>query len=233
MHAERRQARSRSSAPAETQQREPGRRSTPAMKRPHGPSSRGRPRKIGMRPRSTLSPSRCRTAGSTVSEPTIAARTTIIVPSADRREERVARDEHPGHRDQHGRARRSAPPAPTCAPRVAGRSCGVRPASPLLALAPQVEERVVDPDRHADHQDDRAERLLVGRDDVADEAFSPVAASTAENAAARAARRRRARRRRRRGSRSSAAATCTRRGPCRSRSAGRAGGRPRPGRTPR
>ena len=40
----------------------------------------------------------------------------------------------------------------------------------LLALPAQVEQRVVDPHRHPDHQDDRAERLLIGRNDVADEA---------------------------------------------------------------
>ena len=42
------------------------------------------------------------------------------------------------------------------------------PAS-LLPLPPQVEERIVDPDRHADHQDDRAQCLGVGRNDVTDE----------------------------------------------------------------
>ncbi len=43
---------------------------------------RSRPRN-GMRPRSTLSPSTDRIAGSTVSEPSIATATTIIVPTAN------------------------------------------------------------------------------------------------------------------------------------------------------
>ena len=51
------------------------------MKRPQGPSSRSRDLKTGIRPSSTLSPSRCSSAGRTVSDPIIAARTTIIVPS--------------------------------------------------------------------------------------------------------------------------------------------------------
>ena len=52
------------------------------MKRAPRPvvARRGR-REAGCAPVSTLSPSRCSSAGSTVSEPIIAASTTIIVPS--------------------------------------------------------------------------------------------------------------------------------------------------------
>ena len=38
------------------------------------------------------------------------------------------------------------------------RLVGVPPVAPLLALPPQVEERVVHADRQADQQDDRADR---------------------------------------------------------------------------
>ena len=69
-------------------------------------------------PRSMRSPSLPSSAGSTVSEPTIAMNTTIIAPSAERGEDLVAGEQQPGHRDQHREARdehrlargRSGPP---------------------------------------------------------------------------------------------------------------------------
>ena len=52
---------------------------------------------------------------------------------------------------------------------------------PLLALAPHVEERVVDADRQPDQQDDRRD-ALVDREDWLGSATSPIVASTAESA---------------------------------------------------
>ena len=128
------------------------------MKRAQRPSSREPRPKNGTRPQSTLSPSRERTAGSTVREPTIAASTTIIVPSPI-----VANSEFPETNIPAIAISTVAPEIRTACPEVLAASeqglvRGPAPAS-LLPLPPQVEQRVVDPDRHADHQDDRAQRL--------------------------------------------------------------------------
>ena len=89
-------------------------------------------------------------------------------PEADRREERVPGDEHACHcdedrrsRDQHGLSGGSS--------RVLQRLVCRAAALPLFARSLEIEERIVDPDRHPDHEDDRADRLLVGRHNVADE----------------------------------------------------------------
>ena len=125
-----------------------------------------------MRPKSTLSPSRWSSAGSTVSEPIIAASTTIIVPRPI-----VVNSELP---DTNIPAIAISTVAPEIEHRLARRPRGAQQrlvrrvaALPLLSLAAQVEERVVDPDGHADHEDDRAERLLVRRHDVAGELVEP------------------------------------------------------------
>ena len=74
----------------------------------------------------------------------------------ERGEGRVAAEQHPGHRGDHGRARDEHRPA-------RGRRCGIErrrgaaPGPPLLALASQVEERVVDADREADEDDYRGD----------------------------------------------------------------------------
>ena len=70
---------------------------------------------------------------------------------------------------------------PDVAPAVSSASRGERPARALLPLAAEVEERVVDADRHPDQQD-HGLRRVAGRDDVAREAESPIVASTPENA---------------------------------------------------
>ena len=97
------------------------------MNRPQAPSSFGRPRKSGIRPLSTLSPSRCRTAGRTVSEPIIAARTTIIVPSPI-----VVNSELPETNMPAMAIRTVAPEISTACPEVravcSSASCGERPA---------------------------------------------------------------------------------------------------------
>ena len=66
--------------PAESASDSAGRRRTAPITAPQNRSSPGRLPKIGIRPLSTLSPSRCSSAGSTVSEPMTAVKTTIIVP---------------------------------------------------------------------------------------------------------------------------------------------------------
>ena len=102
-----------------------------------------------MRPFSTLSPSRESRAGRTVSEPTIATATTIIVPTEKDMNVLSPDEEHAGHRDQDGDAGDEDGPA--------GRRCGGRErgalaaaGGTLLALTPDVEERVVDADREPD-----------------------------------------------------------------------------------
>ena len=93
-------------------------------------------------------------------------------PEPDRGEQRVPRDEHPRHRDQHRRTRdQDRLPRSTCS-HEQGLMRGTTLAA-LLPLPPQIEERVVDPDRHPDHQDDRAQRLRIGRQHVADETVQP------------------------------------------------------------
>ena len=138
------------------------------MKRPQGPSTWGRPRNSGMRMRSTFGPSRCRAAGRTLREPIIAARTTIIVPAPIEANSELPLTNIPAiaistvePEIEHGLAGCAG-----CAEESVGRR---EPAVPLLALAPDVEQRVVDSDRHPEHEDDRAERLLVRRDQMARE----------------------------------------------------------------
>ena len=77
------------------------------------------------------------------------------------------------------------PEISTARPEVAAAmsSASVRraPRAALLALAAQVEQRVVDADGHADEQDDRGDRV-VERDDWLGSATSPSVANTAESA---------------------------------------------------
>ena len=84
-------------------------------------------------------------------------------PEAD--ESLVAREEHAGHRDHHRQARDQHG---TAGGRRGPLECGLRvvPGGPLLALAPHVEERVVDAHRQADQQDHLG-RAVVDREDVA------------------------------------------------------------------
>ena len=119
----------------------------------------------GIRPFSTLSPSFESTAGRTVSEPSIATATTIIVADREGHERLVAGEEHAGHRDQDGDAGDEDGPA--------GGGCGglergalAATGGPLLALAADVEERVVDPDGETDQQDD-LDDVLVDGDELA------------------------------------------------------------------
>ena len=132
------------------------------MKCAQRPSSREPRPKNGTRPQSTLSPNRDSTAGSTVRDPTIAARTTIIVPSPI-----VANSEFPETNIPAIAISTVAPEIRTACPEVRaadeqGLVRGTTLAA-LLPLPPQIEERVVDPDRHPDHQDDRAQCLRIGR----------------------------------------------------------------------
>jgi len=89
-------------------------------------------------------------------------------PDADRREDRVAGEQQSGHRDQHRRAgdqHRLTGRRRRAQQRVVRRSA----AAPFLALALEVEERVVDADGEADHHDHRrcrGRRVHDGADDL-------------------------------------------------------------------
>ena len=96
-------------------------------------------------------------AGSTVSEPSIATPTTAMVPVANEVNVAAPPKYMPGHRDHHGRRRRRARRGPTSPPRPRSpRRCP--PGRALLADAAQVEQRVVDADGEADEQDHVADR---------------------------------------------------------------------------
>ena len=86
--------------------------------------------------------------------------------------ERAAADEeqagHGGHHGQAGHQDRAARRAP-CDPERLGERPALRP---LLTLAPQVEQRVVDADRHPDDHHD-LERVAVDRQPVADRRHHP------------------------------------------------------------
>ncbi len=73
------------------------------QKRFSPPSRRSRWRN-GILPFSTLSPSRESSAGSTVSEPSIATATTVIVATPNEVYVRSCANRRPGHRDHHGQA---------------------------------------------------------------------------------------------------------------------------------
>ena len=122
-------------------------------------------RRNGIRPFSTRSPSAERTAGRTVSEANIATATTVIVATAN--EVKVgsplssipaiaAITVRPGDEDRPPRGRRR---------RGQGR-LGRASGPPLLALAAQVEQRVVDADREPDEDDDRGD-VGIHRDQLA------------------------------------------------------------------
>ena len=161
------------------------------------PRSRRRRPMNGMRPFSTRSPSFESSAGSTVSEPSIATATTIIVAIDERHVRLVAAEEHPGHRDHHrhaGDQHRAA----------RGRGGGLERGAvalarrPLLTLALEVEERVVDADREADEQEHGAD-VLVHRDEVARQRDEADRRRSPPRGRAAAARRRRRSSRRRSG----------------------------------
>ena len=115
----------------------------------------------GTRPFSTRSPSQRQHAGRTVTEPSIATATTMIVPvrEADERLEPV--------KNMPAIATITVrPETSTARPEVAAAASSalarLRPARPLLALAAQVEQRVVDADGEADQQDHRVDGLVTG-----------------------------------------------------------------------
>ena len=133
-----------------------GRLSTRSTTRDHRPNSavrRLRRWTSGTRPRSILSPIIDSSAGSTVIEPSIATATTRMPP--------VANDMNVGSLDRYMPAIAIItvkPETSTARPEVAAAASIaaslLRPGSAFLALAPQVEQRVVDADGEADEQDD-------------------------------------------------------------------------------
>ena len=121
----------------------------------------------GIRPFSTLSPSLPSSAGQHGQRADHRDRDDHHRPDREGHERLVAGEEHAGHRDQHGDAGDEDG--------AAGGGCGgleggVLAASggTLFALAPEVEERVVDADGEAD-QEDHLGDLLVDRDELARE----------------------------------------------------------------
>ena len=129
-------------------------------------------------------------------------------PDREGHERLVAGEEHAGHRDQHGDAGDQDG--------AAGRGCGglergVLAASggALFALAPEVEERVVDPDGEPDQQDHLGDRSSTGKNWLGSAirlvvAMTAVIASSSGTSAATRSRRRTA------GSRASAGARSSR-----------------------
>ena len=109
-------------------------------------------------PRSIRSPSSPSSAGSTVSEPTIDMKTTIIAPIPS-----DVKIFEPASSMPAIAISTVTPETSTAWPEVAAARCSAsRPVAarrPLLALALHVEERVVDADRHADQQDHGARRV--------------------------------------------------------------------------
>ena len=109
-------------------------------------------------PFSTLSPSLPSSAGSTVSEPTIAVNTTSIAPKPSE-----VKTFEPVSNMPAIAISTVNPDTSTALPEVAAarwRATGARVSlSALLALAPEVEERVVHAHRHAHQQHHRARRF--------------------------------------------------------------------------
>ena len=108
----------------------------------------------GSRPFSTRSPSQDSIAGSTVSEANTAMATTRIAPSANEMNVLSPLMNMPAIATitvtpEISTARPDVAAAVSSAPR------SLAPGGALLALAPQVEQRVVDADREPDQQDDR------------------------------------------------------------------------------
>ena len=134
-------------------------------------SSRLRRRSSGRRLLWTRSPSFASTAGSTVSEPSTATPTTRIEPIAIAPLSGSPRKKMPA-----SEAITVRPETRTAWPLVAAAASSAAslpaPARPLLALALEVEERVVDGHGHADqhHQDLRA---LAGRHELARDGGQP------------------------------------------------------------
>ena len=133
-----------------------------------------------MRPLSTRWPSFASSAGRTDSEPIIATATISIAPTAIDVKTALPVNSIPAIAISTVRPETSTA-CPEVPRRPQQRVARREPAPPLLALAPQVEERVVDADRHADQQDHRLRRVA-GRDEWLASAESPIDASTPENA---------------------------------------------------
>ena len=158
-----------------------GRARTRSMIAPHTRPSPSAPRRRwtkGTRPRSTWSPSFDSAAGSTVSDPTMAIATTVIVASAN--------EAKPGSpvRNMPDIAimtvmpeTRTARPGRRC--RGLERSLLGAPSGSFLALSLEVEHRVVDADCETDEQDDRGHRVGHGEDLAAPGTTRPNVPSTA------------------------------------------------------
>ena len=156
--------------------RRTGRRIAPQKRLPSPLSRRSRCTN-GIRPFSTLSPSRESRAGRTVSEPIMATATTIIVPIAN--DMNVLSPE----RSMPAIAMitvipeiSTARPEVAAAASIAARS--LRPGAPLVAHAADVEERVVDADGETDQQDHLVDWPSIGTIWLGSET-SPSVANTA------------------------------------------------------
>ena len=131
-----------------------------------------------------------------MTEPATAQAITAIVPARDPVEDRGADHELAGHRDRHGRAGDRGRCGRRCARCARAPRARRARALALLARADDVEERVVDADRHPDQQHDRLD-AGVEREELADRPEQPEGGDDRGRPRAAPARaRRRARRRR-------------------------------------
>ena len=153
-----------------------GRRSTRSIDAPARSARRAssvcRCGRNGIRPRSIRGPSSSSTAGSTVTEPATAQAMTAIVPLAIPLKTSEPIDVHAGHRDRDGGARTITTVRPEVRAVRSSASCDGQPALALLARADDVEERVVDADRHPDQQHDGLD-AVVEREHLADRSEQP------------------------------------------------------------
>ncbi len=116
-------------------------------------------------------------AGSTVIEPSTAIATTRIEPMASELKVALPTTNRPGHRRDDRAAGHQDRVARTSAPRSPPRRI-VLALGALLALALEVEERVVDADRHADQHDHAGDRGVGGDAGATAAASRPRVAAT-------------------------------------------------------
>ena len=177
LHVDRRDGDGAEDADGRPRARRPAGAVTTCAMRPHAPSRGGRAarrrarrRAPGRRPRSMPSPSFARTAGRTVTEPTTAIATTSIVASAIEANTASPVTSMPASATMTVRPETTTA-RPTVADVAFSAASASRPVATLLALAADVEQRVVHADSQADEDDERA-RGVAHRGDLRDQAHA-------------------------------------------------------------